>query len=123
MAGGLFDDQPFSLNPKCIVFTLVMAAGYWYLPSKNTRVLVALLYFPYLALAWYDHVYECKYQLQPTLFPFGRFVYLPVKPPEYQQKYEALPTAQKNTMSRFDRLLVAILLGVALVWASGSTKK
>ena len=119
MAGGLFDDQPFSLNPKCIVFTVLLAAGYWYLPSKNIRVLVALLYFPYLAMAWYDHVYECKFQLEPTVFPFGRFVYLPFKPPEYQKKFDALPESKKRFMSGFDRFLIACLLGAGLVWAAG----
>jgi hypothetical protein len=29
MAGGLFDDQPFSLNLKCVFATLIIAGGYW----------------------------------------------------------------------------------------------
>jgi hypothetical protein len=27
MAGGLFDDQPFSLNLKCVFATLIIAGG------------------------------------------------------------------------------------------------
>lgn len=119
MAGGLFDDQPFSLNLKCVFATLVIAGGYWYLPAKNIRVLIALLYFPYLALAWYDHFYECNYTMDPTLFPFGRFVYLPFKPPEYKQKFDELSQSKKDWMSGLDRFLIAVLFGVGIVYFAG----
>lgn len=119
MAGGLFDDQPFSLNLKCVFATLVIAGGYWYLPAKNIRVLIALLYFPYLALAWYDHFYECKYQMDPTLFPFGRFVYLPFKPVEYKKKFDDLSPRKKAWMSGLDRFLVAVLFGIGIVYFAG----
>lgn len=119
MAGGLFDDQPFSLNLKCVAATLLIAGGYWYLPAKNIRVLIALLYFPYLALAWYDHFYQCKITMDPTVFPFGRFVYLPFKPPEYKKKFDELSPSKKQFMSGFDRFLIAVLFGVGVVYFAG----
>lgn len=113
MAGGLFDDQPFSLNIKCVLFTLFLAGGYWYLPYKNIYVLLALLYFPYLALAWYDYAYKCQVGLlQPTTFlPFSEYVYLPFKSPDYKERYENLPAARKEYM----RFISAVLGGVALL--------
>jgi hypothetical protein len=113
MAGGLFDDQPFALNIKCIIFSLLLAAGYWYLPQKNILVLLALLYFPYLALAWYDYFYDCrKGQLQPTVFPFGEYLYLPFKPPDYKERYNELSQERKDTIKRYGRFIAAILVGI-----------
>jgi hypothetical protein len=113
MAGGLFDNQPFALNIKCIIFSLLLAAGYWFLPQKNLIVIVALLYFPYLALAWYDYYYDCrKGQLQPTVFPFGEYVYLPFKPPDYQQRYNELSQERKDTIKNYGRFIAAIILGI-----------
>jgi hypothetical protein len=113
MAGGLFDNQPFALNIKCIIFSLLLAAGYWFLPQKNLIVIVALLYFPYLALSWYDYYYDCrKGQLQPTVFPFGEYVYLPFKPPDYQQRYNELSQERKDTIKNYGRFIAAIILGI-----------
>jgi hypothetical protein len=115
MGGGLFPGQSFHLNPKCIIFSLVLALGYWFSPHKSIPVLVALLYFPYLALAWYDYVYDCKNKLQPTIFPFGRWLYLPFKPPDYQKRYEELPPEYKNTIATWDKFFAFIILGIVLV--------
>jgi hypothetical protein len=60
------DHTPPALNLKCIVFTIALASGYWYLPSRNKYVLVALAYFPYLILAWYDWIYACQHNFGPT---------------------------------------------------------
>lgn len=117
MAGGLFDNQPFSLNPKCIVFTLLLAGGYWYLPPKKLWILVALLYFPYLALAWYDYVYDCRIGLlQPTVFPFGEYLYLPFKPPDYKERYDKMSPERKSKMKEYGRFVAAVLLGVLIVF-------
>ena len=62
---GYYNKEPV-VNWKCVVFTFVLAIGYWFLPKRNKWVLLALLYFPYLALAWYDHWYVCKRNMGPT---------------------------------------------------------
>lgn len=117
MAGGLFDNQPFALNIKCIVFTLLIAAGYWYLPPKKLWILVALLYFPYLALAWYDYVYDCRIGLlQPTVFPFGEYLYLPFKPPDYKERYAQMSPERKTKMKEYGRFIAAVLLGILIVF-------
>ncbi len=117
MAGGLFDNLPFSLNIKCIIFTLILAAGYWFLPQKRLWVLAAILYFPYLALAWYDYYYKCQNDLlQPTVFPFGEQVYLPFKPPDYQQRYKDMPKEKREKLTEYSRFIGFVLIGVLLVW-------
>jgi hypothetical protein len=62
----IYDTTPPALNLKCIVFTLMLSAGYWFLPSKNKFVLLSLSYFPYLILAWYDYLYKCQHNFGPT---------------------------------------------------------
>jgi hypothetical protein len=118
MAGGVFPDQPLALNAKCVVFSLLIASGYWYLPQKSLPVLVALLYFPYLALAWYDYVYQCKYKLKPTIFPLGRWLYLPFKPKEYKDSYENLSQESKQTIAKWDKFFILIILGTLITYAS-----
>ena len=60
------DQTPPALNLKCIVFTIFLASGYWFLPPRNKYVLAALAYFPYLAIAWYDWIYACQHNFGPT---------------------------------------------------------
>jgi hypothetical protein len=115
MTGGIFPGQPLALNIKCVIFSILIAGGYWYLPHKSIPVLVALLYFPYLALAWYDYIYKCEYKLQPTLFPFGRWLYLPFKPQEYKDEYKNLSVDSKEKIARWDRFFVLVILGLVLV--------
>ena len=115
MAGGIFPGQPLAFNLKCVVFSLLLSGGYWYLPHKSIPVLVAVLYFPYLALAWYDYVYSCEYKLQPTIFPFGRWLYLPFKPPDYKDAYENLSEESKEKIANWDRFFFFIILGIVLV--------
>lgn len=114
MAGGIFPGRPFSWNVKCIVFSAVIAGGYWYLPPKNLWVLAFLLWLPYVAMTWYDYAYDCRDKMQPTIFPLGRRIFLPFKPEGYKKAYEALPAEQKRTMDRFDHV-VTWTLAVALV--------
>ena len=116
MAGGIFPGQPFRFNVKCIVFTLVLAAGYWYLPHKNPWILAFLIWFPYIALAWYDWSYQCQDKLQPTIVPFGRYIWLPFKPPGYKQAYEDLPEEQKKAMDNLDHLVGWTIVAGALAW-------
>ena len=115
MAGGLFPGKPFEFNIKCILFTAALAGGYWFLPPKNRWILVFLLWFPYIAMAWYDYGYDCHSKLQPTAVPFGRVIWLPFKPPGYKKAYEDLPPEKKAIMDRVDHVagwtLFAALVG------------
>ena len=104
MAGGVFPGQPFKFNVKCIIFTALIAGGYWYLPHRNLWVLLFLLWSPYLAMAWYDYMYQCQDKLEPTAIPFGRIIWLPFKPPGYKKKFNELPPEKIAIMNRVDHV-------------------
>ncbi len=116
MAGGIFPGQPFKFNIKCIIFSLILAAGYWYAPPKNLWILAFLLWFPYIALAWYDWSYQCQDKLQPTLVPFGRYIWLPFKPPGYKEEFERLPKENIEAMKTLDHLVGWTLVAMAVTW-------
>ena len=123
MSGGIFAHRPFAFNVKCIIFTLVIAAGYWFLPPRNLWVLVFLLWLPYVAMAWYDYMYECRDKMQPTLFPFGRYMFLPFKPDGYKQEFDKMPPSQIEAMDRLDHAVGwSVVIGVVMwvVWKWGS---
>lgn len=118
MAGGLYPGRPFSFNVKCIVFTAAVAGGYWYLPPRRWWALALLLWLPYVAMAWYDNLYDCRDKMGPTVVPFGRFLFLPFKPESYKREYRKMAQAQIDTMSRVDHVvgwtLVAACAGYVL---------
>jgi hypothetical protein len=105
MAGGIFPGAPFQFNIKCVIFSAMLAGGYWFLPPRNYFVLFFLLWFPYIAMAWYDYMYECRNKLGPTIVPFGRYMWLPFKPPQYQAEYNKMSESQIGTMSRVDHVV------------------
>ena len=117
MAGGIFPGHPFEFNLKCILFTLALAGGYWYLPHKNLWVLVFLLWFPYIALAWYDYMYNCRNKLGPTVVPFGRYFWLPFKPQGYKDEFNKMADEQIQVMNKVDHLVGwSVLIGVLIVF-------
>lgn len=116
MAGGLFQGHPFSLNIKCIIFTAILAAGYWFAPHKNLWVLAFLIWFPYIALAWYDYTYDCRDKLKPTLVPFGRNIWLPFKPPGYKEEFNKMPPEQIQAMNKIDHIVFWTLIAAGIGW-------
>lgn len=115
MSGGIFPGRPFAFNVKCIVGTALIAGGYWFLPPRSLWVLLMLLWLPYVAMAWYDYMYDCRDKMQPTVFPFGRYVFLPFKPPGYKAAYATMEPSQYKTMDRVDHVAGWTLLIGALV--------
>jgi hypothetical protein len=104
MAGGLYPGRPFSFNVKCIVFTAAVAGGYWVLPPRRLWVLLLLLWLPYVAMAWYDHWYDCADKMSPTIVPFGRKIFLPFKPGPYRREFAHMAQAQIRQMDRLDHV-------------------
>ena len=105
MSGGIFPSRPFQFNLKCIILTILIAGGYWYFPQKNIFVLIFLLWIPYVALAWYDYSYDCRDKMQPTMFPFGRYIFLPFKPKGYQDQFKKMSKDQITSMDRLDHIV------------------
>jgi len=60
MAGGIFVDQPYHPNPKCLLFSVMIMAIYWFSPrNKNAYLLPVIFVMSYVAMAWYDYMYNC----------------------------------------------------------------
>jgi len=60
MAGGIYVDQPFHPNPKCLFFSFVIMAIYWFSPiNKSALMLLVIFVLSYVAMAWYDYQYNC----------------------------------------------------------------
>lgn len=102
-------DVPPAVNMKCIIFTLILALGYWYLPSRNKWVLLSLLYFPYLAMAYYDYYYVCKRNLGPT---YLALFYSWAKPKESEQIviYDHWCPKWKKRVLIVDLIVLVVLL-------------
>lgn len=65
MAGGIFPGYPFTLNIKCIIFSLAMMALFSICPRGLSNAYLLLAYFlifvvSYVAMAWYDYFYNCQ---------------------------------------------------------------
>jgi UDP-N-acetylmuramyl pentapeptide phosphotransferase/UDP-N-acetylglucosamine-1-phosphate transferase len=128
MAGGIFKDQPFALNPKCIVISLIFAIFYWYMPYRKWYILVFILWVTYIAIAWYDDYYKCKYKMHPTIFPFGKYIYLPFKPKSYQNEYKRFPKWKIAIMDKVNHislwtLLMVLVGGLGIWWFYPRTNK
>jgi hypothetical protein len=118
MAGGVYTGRPFSFNVKCIVFTALVAGGYWALPPRRLWVVGLLLWLPYVAMAWYDELYACRDRMDPTIVPFGRYLFLPFKPAGYRREYDKLAQSQIDSMSRLDHALGWTLVVAAAAGAA-----
>jgi hypothetical protein len=63
MAGGVFTNQPFHPNPKCIAISLFFGIGYLLAPCKNWVVFIFILFTVYIAVSWYDYLYACQQKM------------------------------------------------------------
>lgn len=118
MAGGVFPGRPFAFNLKCILFTAAVAGGYWYAPHRNLLILGFLLWLPYVAMSWYDYKYDCRDKMRPTIVPFGRYAFLPFKPPGYRAEYDRMAQSQKDAMARLDHLVGWTLVVAAAAYVA-----
>jgi len=100
-----YDATPPQINVKCIVFTMLISMGYWYLPKRNKWVMLALLYFPYIIMAWYDSIYNCtRNRLGPTFL--GSFYYW-AKPSKSNKEWHP---KWKNMIFYTDMLILALAI-------------
>ena len=99
------DNTPPATNVKCIVFTLFVVTVYWFLP-KNKWILLLLMYLPYLMMAHYDYIYDCKRNFGPTIL---QNYYQWAKPKDSRQN-----KIYENWCPKWKRLvlIVDIIIGI-----------
>jgi len=95
MAGGIFVDQPFHPNPKCIVFSLALMISYWMLPQKNPFMLPLIFVVAYVSMAWYDYMYNCDMKMYGG--KYGGYLSSPFKP-QRREEGETKDTKDKNLL-------------------------
>ena len=64
MAGGLFG-KPFSINLKCVIFSLIAMGLFLYKPEFKSNIslyltLLVIFAVAYVAMAWYDYYFDCQ---------------------------------------------------------------
>ena len=122
MGGGLFGTSLY-LNVKCIVFSIAVILVYFlpHPPSKaHTFVVVFLLGMAsYIALAWYDVLYDCRDKLQPTLLGW---LSAPWKPANYGTALEQLPTKTQKTIRMVDIAVLSVVI-IAFVYPFWASRK
>ena len=109
MGGGLFG-TPLYLNAKCLVFSAFILIIYW-LPHPKAiahNIVMAFLLgtSAYIALAWYDVLYDCNDHLKPTLLGW---LSKPFKPKEYSDGYNALPLKTQKIIRNVDIFVLSVL--------------
>jgi hypothetical protein len=110
MGGGLFG-TPLYLNVKCLVFSFFILAIYW-LPHPPTIAHNFVMAFllgtaAYIALAWYDVIYDCNDRLKPT---FLGWLSKPFKPKEYSDNYKKLPLKYQKIIRWVDIFVIGIVV-------------
>lgn len=99
---------PIYTNTKCIIISIALALGYWLAPPKNKWVLLGILYFTYLAIAWYDE-YLCSKPFGPT---YLKFFYDWAKPPNSMQSkmYDNLCPKIEKEILNIDIIIIILAL-------------
>ena len=98
-------DGPITGNIKCIIISITLALFYWFAPHRNKYVLLFILYFTYLLIAYYDHYYDCgRGQFGPT---FLRTYYEWAKPKNSKQSI-----IYSNLCPEKERLIMYVDIGV-----------
>jgi hypothetical protein len=48
--------------------------------------------------------------MNPTIFPYGRYIYLPIKPPSYKKKFEEIDPVVLENIKNFDKFLTTSII-------------
>jgi hypothetical protein len=96
-----------------LVFAGFVLVVYW-LPhpvALTHRIVVnfILASLAYVALAWYDVLYDCNDRFEPTLLGW---MWKGLKPKEYEEKYNKLSLKTKKIIRTVDIVVLVVLVGL-----------
>ena len=117
MAGGIFGEQPFALNPKCILFSFVCMALFMYRPSFSHpaiafAVLVAIFWIAYIGMAWYDYYFNCDIEpLRKGSLSLQGFL----KPPAHVPEKQYSTGYASGSMDHSRHMAIIYLLHLAVI--------
>jgi hypothetical protein len=112
MSGGLFPGYPFTLNIKCIIFSIIIMIIYTFRPPRLSLIPSLSIYFiifviSYVALAWYDYYYACS-QLPLQKSSVGITDYL--KPPAHEPKKQLEHMFSEKEINKNNKTIYALHL-------------
>ena len=114
MSGGIFPNYPFTLNIKCIIFSIIIMIIYTFRPPILSLVPSLIVYFiifviSYVALAWYDYYYACsQLPLQKSRGGGGFTGYF--KPPPHEPTKQIEHTFTQTELDKNNKTLFALHL-------------
>jgi hypothetical protein len=114
MGGGLFGTG-LAANPKCLVAS-ALVIGVYFLPRPfawQHRVIMAFLigFSVYIAVAYYDLIYDCNDRLKPTLLGYLSQWF---KPREYGEELNNLPLKDYKIIRTVDIAVLIVLVITAI---------
>jgi hypothetical protein len=102
MAGGIFVDQNYHPNPKCLLFSSLIMALYWFSPAiKNSYMLPVIFVVSYVAMAWYDYLYKCEIMYSGK--SIGPNTFDAIFKPQYRNKIHKKQKLSKNQEQEYLR--------------------
>ena len=112
MSGGLFPDYPFTLNIKCIIFSVIIMVIYTFRPPVLSLIPSLLVYFiifviSYVSLAWYDYYYACS-QLPLQKSSVG--ITDSLKPPAHEPKKQIEHMFSEKEINKNNKSIYALHL-------------
>ena len=133
MSGGIFPGYPFTLNIKCIVFSILIMILYTYCPPTFSLLPTMIIYFlifvvSYVSLAWYDYYYGCS-QLPLMRSKGGLGITQYFKPPVHEEKkqnehmFSQIEIDKNNTVIYAMHLLLIVPLLLYIGLGRGSINK
>ena len=63
MSGGIYPNYPFELNPKCVIFSIIIIGLFFYQPPNMNiywKLVTTFVLFviSYVSMAWYDYKFD-----------------------------------------------------------------
>ena len=127
MAGGLFG-RPFTVNIKCIIFSMICIALFLYKPTiQNQYVLYGTLFiiftFAYVAMAWYDYYFNCDLlPLRKGTYSLQQYIKPPAHKPKKQIEQQDEPVDKRMRSILIYVLHIIIIVPILAYLAMYKTK-
>lgn len=98
--GGIYVNTAAQFNTKCVIFASLLCLGYWFTPQqKNIYLLPAIFTVAYVAMAWYDELYDCKDKLYSGSRSWGAAILDSIFKPQLRQMRDTTKDSQHSQHS------------------------
>ncbi len=122
---GIYVDSFFAPNPKCIVFATLIAALYAVAAGKRRRnnyLIPVLFVSAYVAMAWYDHVYDCDRKMRSGRSPMA-IVDSTLKPQQRGDQRCSLTDQEQRYRRNVYMLHALVVAPLLLYYTLGADKR